>query len=460
MNPKDFKFNDDAFDDIFSSAKNDKFEDIYSNENAEVVFDENFEEEFEDIFSGKSKSVNSEDDYESFANEYFKRDSRVLTPENQRPAHTSAKRNPYSYNYDKATQQRANRVSQSRFDDDISEEISSGRRSETTAIYAESSGKRVLKLLVIAILIVAVLLGGGGFLFAKSLTEKTEYVPLESNAYVASDSLVRKSGVRNILLVGVDARVGEDNNKTRSDTMMLLTVDENNHQIKLCSFLRDTYIEIPGYRWAKLNAAQSHGGTQLLVDTLEYNFGVDIDNYMLVNFDMFKTIIDSLGGIDVEVTEKEAKYINSHDHMTKAEREAFSEPIDSGENHFSGAQALWYSRIRYLDNDFMRTQRQRKVITAVLSKIKKANPVKLAGMLSEIMPMLETDLDSDELMKLGMSSPKYIFYDVLQQPVPADGTWQSARRSGQSVLLIDLEKNKQIVNDFVFNKAEQKDEAE
>ena len=330
MNPKDFKFNDDAFDDVFSSVNEDEFEDIYSNDNTDNQPDDNFAEEFEDIFSGKNSNPADEDDYEVFADDYFNKDSRVFSPESQRQRSvgTNVRKNPYSYNYNKAAQQKANRVSSSRFDDDISNELSSGRQA-SSAVYSDSIGKKIISVLLVAILIIVAVVGVGGFFFAKSLTQKVNYAPLEANQYISSAELAKKDGVKNILLVGVDARKGESNNSTRSDTMMLLTVDNNNRQIKLTSFLRDTYIEIPGYRWAKLNAAQSHGGTQLLVDTLEYNYGIDIDSYMLVNFDMFTTIIDSLGGIDVEVTEKEAKYINSQDHMTNREKEAFSEEIDA-----------------------------------------------------------------------------------------------------------------------------------
>lgn len=462
MNPKDFKFNDDAFDDVFSSVNEDEFEDIYSNDNTDNQPDDNFAEEFEDIFSGKNSNPADEDDYEVFADDYFNKDSRVFSPESQRQSSvgTNVRKNPYSYNYNKAAQQKANRVSSSRFDDDISNELSSGRQA-SSAVYSGSVGKKIISVLLAAILIIVAVVGVGGFFFAKSLTQKVNYAPLEANQYISSAELAKKDGVKNILLVGVDARKGESNNSTRSDTMMLLTVDNNNRQIKLTSFLRDTYIEIPGYRWAKLNAAQSHGGTQLLVDTLEYNYGIDIDSYMLVNFDMFTTIIDSLGGIDVEVTEKEAKYINSQDHMTNREKEAFSEEIEAGTNHFTGTQALWYSRIRYLDNDFMRTQRQRKVLSSVLSKLKTSNPLALIDMLNKIVPMLETDLTSDEMTSLGLSSVKYVFYDVCQQSIPADGTWESGRRNGgQSVLLINLEKNRDILHNFVFNKVEKQSDGD
>lgn len=455
MDPKDFKFDDNAFDDVFSSSEKNGFEDIYSNGGGESLPEDDFAEKFEDIFSGKTKNDSGKDDYDLFADEYFKNNSEVMTPPSadRRRESSNVRRNPYSYNYDRNAQRKAQRVSQKRFDDDISEDISSGRQ-RAKGNKSKSAAKGIFKAVLIIILIVLVVAVVLRFLFAKSLTEKVNYSELKANEYISSAELLTKDGVKNILLVGVDAREGESNSATRSDTMMLLSIDDNNKQLKLTSFLRDTYIDIPGYKTAKLNASQSYGGTQLLVDTLEYNFKIDIDNYVLVNFDMFTTVIDALGGVDVEVSEKEAKYINSRDHMTSREKNAFPDKISGGVNHFNGEQALWYSRIRYLDSDFMRTQRQRKVISAALSKFKSANPADLVKMLNNIMPMLETDLDSDNLMKLGTSSIKYIFYDLAQQQIPAPDTWRSGRRRGQDVLLIDLEENREILKNFVFEKAE------
>ncbi len=459
MDPKDFKFDDNAFDDVFTSPDSDEYEDIYS-DNEDLGSSKAFVSEFEDIFSGKREYEFYEENQRSYTDEYYQdNDNGEFEPVKRVVSEPEKK--PYSYNYGKASQNKAKKASQKREFDIIDEDVSSGKQPKEKKKKKVSVGKAVAVLLVLIILFVG-LLGVGGYLYAGAMTKKVNYKPLDANQYIASAELLKKNGVTNILLVGVDARAGESNNETRSDTMMLLTIDNNNSQIKLSSFLRDTYIDIPNYKWAKLNAAQSHGGTQLLVDTLEYNYKVDIDNYMLVNFDMFITIIDSLGGINVAVTEKEAAYINSKDHMTPTEAAAFPEEISSGDSvHLTGAQALWYSRIRYLDSDFMRTQRQRKVISAIISKAKRTSPVTLIKTVNAIVPMVETDLTSDQMMKIGMGVINYIKYDIVQQQIPAEGTWSSgSRNGGQSVLLIDLEKNQKIIKDFVFEKAEVKEKTE
>lgn len=461
MDPKDFKFDDNAFDDVFSTPDSDEFEDVYSDKE-DLGKSKAFESEFEDIFSGKRDFEFCEENQRSYTDEYYRDNDNGEFEPVRRVVNSEPEKRPYSYNYGKASQNKAKKVSQQREFDIIDEDISSGKQPKEKKKKKKVSAGKVLAVLLVLIIVFAAAVGVGGYSYAKSMTEKVNYKPLESNQYISSAELLSKDGVKNILLVGVDARAGESNNETRSDTMMLLTIDNNNSQIKLSSFLRDTYIDIPNYKWAKLNAAQSHGGTQLLVDTLEYNYKIDIDNYMLVNFDMFITIIDSLDGIEVAVTEKEAKYINSKDHMTPTEAAAFPEEISSGESvHLTGAQALWYSRIRYLDSDFMRTQRQRKVISAVIAKAKRTSPVTLIKTVNEIVPMVETDLKSEDMMNIGMGVFNYIKYDIVQQQVPAEGTWSSGTRNGgQSVLLIDLDKNRDILKSFIFDKAEVKDKAQ
>lgn len=466
MDPKDFKFNDDAFDDVFKVSEDypenkakrespaaNRIEKPYQPHKTES--DKSFESEFDEIFS--SQNFKAEDDYRSYIDEVYaenEEDGRFMNVHTTRPTPRKPANNPYSYNYNNKPSADKNARPQRRRYDEEMDDIRSGSEPRERKAHSFSAGKFIGILLILVLLVVAV--GGvGGYFYAKSLTGKVDREMLSANAYVDASSLKKMDGVKNILLVGVDGGSQREGEITRSDTMMLLTIDDNNKQLKLTSFLRDTYIDIPGYKWDKLNASQSHGGTQLLVDTLEYNFGIDIDNYMLVNFDMFITIIDSIGGVDVEVTEKEAEYINSKDHMTEVEASAFPEEISSGKSvHLTGAQALWYARIRYLDSDFMRTGRQRKVISAMVKKATRTNPVTLMTMLDKIVPMVKTDLSSEEMMSLGTHALSYIRYDIVQQQIPADGTWSNARKKGSgAVLEMNLEKNRSILQSFVFEEA-------
>ena len=371
----DKKFGNNDFEDIYSSSEKDGYEDIYSDSEEEgraVSSDKKGDDDFENFFTGRDdKSDNVE-----YENE---------TPvPRHREINTSPEVKPYSYNYNRAANSRAKKVS----DEHGFTDISSGRQPKEKKPHRHSAGK-IIGIVILILLVLCAAFAAVTYHQAKKLLGEVNYSPLQENEYIDSSKLAHSDSVRNILLIGVDAREGESSDSTRSDTMMILSIDEKNKQLKLTSILRDTYVEIPGWKWNKINAAQSHGGRQLLVDTIEYNFKVDIDNYMLVNFDMFTTIIDELGGVDVEVTEKEANYINARYNMTQAEKDAFPGTTNAGVNHFSGMQALWYSRMRYLDSDFYRTQRQRKVISAIIDKAK-SNPTALYSIAEKVMPMIET----------------------------------------------------------------------
>lgn len=300
----------------------------------------------------------------------------------------------------------------------------------------------LFKVLISLFLVSAIILSAS-FAYIYNLMRKTDYNEHgnKSNVYVDSNDLMQDEKVVNILFIGVDARA--QNVESRSDSMILFSIDKNNRKIKLTSFMRDTWVIMPETKqYARLNAACTYGGAQYVLDTIEYNFNVSIDNYVLVDFVAFETIVDKLGGIQVEVTEKEAKNM----------REEFFLNTQAGENVLlNGNEALWYSRIRYLDSDFMRTQRQRKVITSIVGKARKTNKLELVDVLKDILPLVETDLDPMKLTKLAIGSGLiYIRYDIEQTRIPADGTWKSATKKGQSVLEADIGANQKHLKYFLY----------
>ena len=181
-----------------------------------------------------------------------------------------------------------------------------------------------------------------------------------------------------------------------------------------------------------------------IVADIEYNYNIKIDHYMLVGFDMFKTIINSIGGVDVEVTEKEAQFMRD---TAKATRN-----IQAGESvHINGEQALVYCRIRKLDSDFMRTYRQRKVLTSLISKAKNSSITELKSIADEVLPMIQTDISPMELTKLVFGAIKYITYDIKSERVPADGTWSSKSINGQSVIVADFEANREFLKSYLYS---------
>lgn len=303
-----------------------------------------------------------------------------------------------------------------------------------------SVGKQILLFILVLVLIiigsVSVVMG------------RVNYNDKSENTSVSASSLQSSSMVKNILLLGVDARAGEEGDQTRSDTMMLISLDMKHHCIKMISFLRDTWVYIPslGYE-QRLNAACSSGGYSGVVDAIEYNFGIDIDGYAVVDFEMFKVLVDSLGGVEVDVTEAEANEVTNnpyrYDYVT----------LDAGKYKLSGEQALAYCRIRKIDTDFVRTERQRTVMNAILTSAKHSNPFKLYKMAFNSAPYIETDLGKGELVKLAIQAATCITGDFHQTKVPFEGTWSYATIKGNSVISIDTQENKDMLIDYIYNKS-------
>lgn len=322
------------------------------------------------------------------------------------------------------------------------EDIKSGRKKHRRKKHV------VLKIfLALIALLLAAAIAGGSYLYNLMGSFDQNESGHKNNVYVDESKLFGNKDVLNILFLGVDRRNADE--KSRSDTMMMLSIDRANKKIKLTSFLRDSWVYIPDNGYAKLNAACSWGGVQLAMDTLEYNFNVKIDHYLFVDFEMFKSIVNKLGGVTVEVTEKEAKYM----------RDDVNLDIQAGKSvRLDGNEALWYCRIRYLDTDFMRTQRQRKVISAVIDQAKKTSIPTLIELVREILPDVETDMKQGDLMKLaGSAALSYLRYDLEQMRIPADGTWKNKWIKKQQVLSIDIEENQQLLYDFLYKKDAEKE---
>jgi LCP family protein required for cell wall assembly len=263
-----------------------------------------------------------------------------------------------------------------------------------------------------------------------------------NNEYVEAAELASSPRVKNILCIGSDARGDVEGN--RSDTMVLVSVDNAHHKLKMTSFLRDSYVYIPakGYH-AKLNAAFAWGGAKMLIDTIEYNFKIKIDDYVNIDFVGFQKLIDLMGGLDVDgVTAAEAKYMRDVVKIVYCKE---------GKNHFTGAASLWYCRIRKLDDDFHRTERQRKVMNAIIRQALHRNPFELLKIVEQILPMINTSMSRNDLLSVGFSSVfNFIGGKNPQQQIPAEDTWQNQRVGGQDVLKMDLEKNAAVLKDFLY----------
>lgn len=303
--------------------------------------------------------------------------------------------------------------------------------------------KKILRGLLATLLALVVLFG----IMAGNVLGKVHYDEPRKNAYVSAFSLKRNPLIKNILLLGVDARPTQESQTSRADSMMIVSVDMQHQCVKMVSFLRDTWVYIPAKDGEqRLNAASTYDGYQGIQDTIEYNFGIKIDGYIVTDFEMFKAMVDSIGGVEIDVTEKEAKEVTKH------KKRYGNVQLEAGTHTLTGEQALAYSRIRKIDTDFMRAQRQRTVIHAILSKAKK-NPFQLYALANNSAPYLETNLSKGQLMRLAAATAPCIRGEMPQARVPFDGTWEYANKRGASVIAIDTEKNKELLIDFIYHQS-------
>lgn len=299
-----------------------------------------------------------------------------------------------------------------------------------------------IKTAVIAAILILILIP---VILINSVLVKITYDDKVTNPYVSAAELRSDPSVKNILLLGVDARPEQDVQQSHPDTMMLLTIDLKHHCVKMTSFLRDTWVYLASRdKEQRLNTANQGVGYCGIVQSIEYLFGIKIDGYVVTDFKMFRKMVNAIGGVTIKVTKAEAHEINSH------KGRYGNVKIKAGTHRLTGKQALAYARIRKIDTDFKRTQRQRTVINSIISEVKN-NPIKMYKLANGAAPYLETDLKKSELQKvMAMALP--CMGNMPQARVPFDGTWEYANVGGASVIKINVEKNKELLQDYIYNK--------
>lgn len=241
----------------------------------------------------------------------------------------------------------------------------------------------------------------------------------------------------NILLVGQDSR--DPAKRARSDSMILCTLDKSTGTLTMTSFMRDMYVKIPGYYNQRMNVAYMVGGFDALYDTLEYNFGINVDKGVAVNFQSFAKLINLVGGVEVELTDAEVRYMKGKNPDWK---------LSAGVNKLTGAAALTYARARKIGGggDFDRSQRQRNVITALLVKMKDMSLIDLYNLVDEVLPMVYTDMSNAEIVSMAMElAPLLKDLKVVSQRIPIDGGYRMTMVNEMSVLLPDLQKNRKFL---------------
>lgn len=250
----------------------------------------------------------------------------------------------------------------------------------------------------------------------------------------------------NIMLVGSDTRTAGV--RGRTDTMVLCTLNKDKKTLTLTSFMRDTYVQIPNADPNRLNAAYVFGGFDRLNGALERNFGVKADGFFAVEFDTFQDVIDMVGGVEIELTKKEAEYMNSNLYNGYGLLPIKPQVYVEGKNFMSGVEALGYSRIRYIDSDFGRTQRQRNVLSALFYKCKNLSVPQLYKLMEQVLPMLITDMDNATILSYAaQAAPLLSELKLETQRIPVDGSYRGVMINGMAVLMPDLEMNRKLLRE-------------
>ncbi len=297
--------------------------------------------------------------------------------------------------------------------------------------------KKARKIFGIILLLLFAILAGmvvGGYSYIADKLGKIGYDNLAEEE-IASNAGIKEqlAQYRNIALLGLDARTDTFTGTTRSDCIIIASIYKKNKEVKLVSVYRDTYLDIPEKGLDKVTHAYAYGGAKLTLSTLNTNLDLNITEYITVNFETLKTVVDAIGGVKITLTEKEVASIPNIS--------------SAGTYNLNGEQALAYARIRKIDTDYQRTERMRDVLTAIFEKIKSFSLGELNDLLDTVLPHLRTNIQSSEILTLLPQIASYQINDSLGWPYEVKAyttpTWYGVP--------VTLEENVIQLHEKVFN---------
>ncbi|MBC5625014.1 LCP family protein [Clostridium sp. NSJ-49] len=255
--------------------------------------------------------------------------------------------------------------------------------------------------------------------------------------------------IKNIALFGIDSADGVG----RSDSMMIATVDPVHDKLKITSLMRDSYVNIDGYGYDKLNHAYAFGGPELSIKTINQTFGLNIEDFVAVDFASLPKVIDILGGIELDITDEELQYINGYIDDINSKDGTYSPHISyAGPQHVDGVQALAYSRIRYTSGgDYERTRRHRTVLEQLFNKALTVSPTQYPTIINQLLPYVKTNLGATDILSLATKVATMGGGTLEQDRFPRDGYCWGENIDGIYYLGFDETATKQQMMDYIFD---------
>ena len=287
--------------------------------------------------------------------------------------------------------------------------------------------KKALKILLIIFIILLIILGiaiGIGVHYVKSKLAKIQYVEIPKEEIEINEGVEEKlEGYRNIAIFGVDSRSDSYGTGTRSDCIIIASLNLATNDVKLVSVYRDTCVNIDGYGLDKITHAYSYGSAALALSTLNKNLDLNITEFVTVNFGAVVDIVNAVGGVDIEIMQNEIQHLNGYlNEIDRLEGVTTTRITSPGKQTLNGAQALAYARIRYTEGgDHKRTERIRDIIIALFNKAKTLNLTEMNKVIDTVLPKVYTNINADEIIKLAPDALKYSIKTSIGWPYEQKG---------------------------------------
>lgn len=295
-------------------------------------------------------------------------------------------------------------------------------------------------------------------------TREIERTNIDTEKIVINDEVVEtktekkqeevkvSKGYRNIALFGVDARDGNLGKGSRSDTIMIASINLDTHEIKLISVYRDTYLNLGNDSYNKCNGAYARGGPEQAITMLNMNMDMDITDYVTVGFSGLIEAIDALGGIEIEVTEAEINHLNNYQLCMAEEMGVDYIPVtETGKQTLNGMQATAYCRIRYTKgDDFKRAERQRDVLGAMIIKAKDASLTSLKDAVTAVLPSINTSLSVNEIISVLGTVAEYNVVASEGFPFANERAPATVGSKGACIVPTTLEENVLLLHELLY----------